>query len=134
MKTRYLFVSISTVMAIAVGVAAIGADTVPALVAQSLAPKKAAASPPELTAAQALPLTCAEAWIASQQNYARMRALVIELAKVSLVNRELTFPNKREAGLEAGKGIGADCKADPHALLFAVVDKYVRRIAVPARR
>jgi len=35
----------------------------------------------------------------------------------------------REAGLEAGKGIAEDCKADPNALLFAIVDKHVRCVA-----
>lgn len=120
MKMRHLLVSI---------VAVVMAVTVPQFAAQSPSPKKAAASPPALTAVQALPLTCAEAWIASQKNYAHMREIVISLAKVSLVNRELTFPNQREAGLDAGKGIAADCKADPNALLFAVVDTHVRRIA-----
>jgi len=38
----------------------------------------------------------------------------------------------REAGLEAGKGIAEDCKADPNALLFAIVDKHVRRVAAGA--
>ena len=120
MKMRHLLLSI---------VAVVAAATVPQYAAQSPAPKKVTGSPPALTAAQALPLTCAQAWIAAQKDYAQMRALIVSLAKVSLVNRELTFPNQREAGLDAGKGIAADCKADPHALLFAVVDKHVRRIA-----
>lgn len=129
MKMRHLLLSIVIVVA-----AAVVADTAPRSAAQSPAAKQSAARPPALTAVQALPLTCAEAWIASQKNYAHMREVVISLAKVSLVNRELTFPNQREAGLDAGKGIAADCKADPHALLFAVVDKHVRRIAGAARR
>jgi hypothetical protein len=130
MKTRLLLLSMAVVMS-----AAVGAGTAPPLMAQSSAQKKAvAAIPPTLTAVQALPLTCAEAWIASQKNYAQLRTLVVTLAKVSLVNRELAFPNQREAGLDAGKGIAADCKADPHALLFAVVDKHVRRLGVAAQR
>jgi hypothetical protein len=120
MRMRHLLLSI---------VAVVAAATVPQYAAQSPAPKKVVATPPALTAAQALPLTCAQAWIASQKDYAQMRAVIVSLAKVSLVNRELTFPNQREAGLDAGKSIAADCKADPHALLFAVVDKHVRRIA-----
>ena len=124
MKTR-LLLPIAAVMAAAI---------IPALAAQSAAAKKPAASPRPLTPVQAMPLTCAEAWIASEQDYNQMRAVVITLAKVSLVNRDLTIPDSREAGLEAGKGIAADCKADPNALLFAVVDKQVRRIGVPAKR
>ena len=82
-----------------------------------------------LTADEALPLTCEQAWVAGGKSYAPMIAIVKTLAKVSLANRNLTFPNSREAGIEAGKGIADDCKADPDALLFAVVDKYVRRVA-----
>jgi hypothetical protein len=57
-----------------------------------------------------------------------MIAVVKTLARVSLANRELTFPNSRDAGRDAGRGIAEDCKADPDALLFAVVDKHVRRV------
>jgi len=59
---------------------------------------------------------------------------VTTLAKVSLANRGLAVPNTREVGLEAGKGVAQDCKADPDALLFAVVDRHVRRVASPAAR
>jgi len=52
----------------------------------------------------------------------------------ALANRDLRFPNTHEAGLDAGKGIAEDCKADPHTLLFAVVDKHVRRVAEAAGR
>jgi hypothetical protein len=82
------------------------------------------------TAAELLPLTCAQAWAVSNRNYDRMIAIVKTLAHVSLINRDLMFPNTREAGLEAGKAIAEDCKADPNALLFAIVDTQVKRIAV----
>jgi hypothetical protein len=59
---------------------------------------------------------------------------VTTLAKVSLANRNLRFPNTRDAGLDAGRGIADDCKADPDALLFAIVDKHVRRVAGTASR
>jgi hypothetical protein len=125
MKMRHLLSSLAVIMA-----AAIAAS----IDAQAPATREAADHPAPLTAAQALPLTCAQAWIASGKSYAEMRTVVIELAKVSLVNRELTFPNQRDAGLDAGKAIAADCKADPHALLFAIVDEHVRRIAAAPRR
>ena len=120
MNARYVPLAIVMVVAGAI---------VPSLAAQSAPAKRVASSQPTLTAAQALPLTCAQAWIASEKNYTQMRALVITLAKVSLVNRDLAFPNQRDAGVDAGKGIAADCKADPNALLFAIVDKHVRRVA-----
>ena len=90
---------------------------------------KSAASAPTVSAVQALPLTCAQAWMAAHRTYSEVLPIVTTLAKVSLVNRTLVLPNTREAGLDAGKGIADDCKADPDALLFAIVDKHVRRVA-----
>jgi hypothetical protein len=81
------------------------------------------------TAAELLPLTCAQAWAASNKNSSGMLAIVRTLAHVSLVNRDLTFPNTHEAGMKAGKAIADDCKADPNALLFAIVDKQVKLLA-----
>jgi hypothetical protein len=79
-------------------------------------------------AEKALPMTCVQAWVESGKTYPGMIAVVKTLARVSLANRDLTFPNSREAGLDAGRGIAEDCKADPDALLFAIVDKHVRRV------
>ena len=78
-------------------------------------------------------MTCLQAWTASGRRYPEMLAIVTTLAKVSLTNSNLTFPNSREAGQDAGRGIADDCKADPNALLFAVVDKHVRRVAQAAQ-
>jgi hypothetical protein len=47
---------------------------------------------------------------------------VIDARGCPPANPRPTFPNTGEAGLEAGQGIVADCKADPHGLLFASVD------------
>ena len=101
--------------------------------AQTQAPKAPAAAPKTASktwkAVDALPLTCAQAWVQSGRTYPGLLAVVETLARVSLANRDLTFPNTREAGLDAGKGIAEDCKGDPQALLFAIVDKHVRRVA-----
>jgi hypothetical protein len=83
-------------------------------------------------AEKVLPLTCIQAWVESGKSYPEMIARVKTLARVSLANRDLTFPNSRDAGLDAGRGIAEDCKADPNALLFAIVDKHVRRVAEAA--
>lgn len=90
---------------------------------------KSTGTVPALSAVQMLPLTCAQAWAAAHKSYAEVVPIVKTLAKVSLVNRNLVLPNTREAGLDAGKGIADDCKADPDALLFAIVDEHVRRVA-----
>jgi YmgD protein len=96
--------------------------------AQSRAARPANVAP-ALTATDALPLTCAQAWAKAHRDYGRMLSVVVTLARVSLANRDLAFPNSRDAGIDVGKGIAEDCKADPDALLFAIVDKHVRRVA-----
>jgi hypothetical protein len=105
------------------------ATTIADIGAQRSTPARAVTT---LTPEQALPLTCVQAWVASGRQYAEMRTIVTTLVKVSLVNRGLTLPNTRETGLEAGKAIAEECKGDPNALLFAVVDKQVRRVGTPA--
>jgi hypothetical protein len=126
MKTRVVLSCIATAVLAAI----------PLLAAQTPRATRpgGTASASILNAEQALPLTCVQAWSAAQQSYPQMRAVVITLARVSLANRGLTFPNTREAGVDAGKAIAADCKADPDALLFAIVDKHVRRVAEAAVR
>jgi hypothetical protein len=93
-----------------------------------------AASVNALKAEDLLPMTCAQAWAAAGKRYPEMLSIVSTLAKVSLANRDLDFPNTKEAGWDAGTGIAGDCKADPQGLLFAIVDKHVRRVAEPADR
>ncbi len=116
-----------SVLQACVVVALLGA-ALPRLGAQVAGTNQAATPTVSLTAEQALPLTCAQAWVVSGKDYASMLGIIVTLAKVSMVNREVTFPNTREAGVDAGKGIAQDCKADPRALLYAVVDKHVRRV------
>jgi hypothetical protein len=94
--------------------------------------QKPAAPKAKFAAADVLPLTCVQAWVKSNKNYTGMLSIVVTLARVSLANRDLTFPNTREAGLQAGEAIAEDCKADPNALLFAIVDKHVRLAAEAA--
>ena len=121
MMRRPLLVSIAAVLFAAATAFPIGA--------QSKGAAKPVGRVPTVSAVQALPLTCAQAWAAAHKSYAEVVPIVKTLAKVSLVNRNLALPNTREAGLDAGKGIADDCKADPDALLFAIVDKHVRRVA-----
>ena len=118
--------------ALLVMVAAVLVGTASGVGTQPRASRQVAAS--RLKPEQALPLTCAQAWAASGKRYPDMLAIVTTLAKISLANRSLTLPNTREAGVDAGRGIAQECKADPDALLFAVVDKQVRRVATPSRQ
>lgn len=115
-----------------------GAQTAPTPSAQatpakpatkSAAKATASAKPKALTAEELMPMTCAQAWAAAGKQYPAMYDIVATLATVSLANRDLTFPNTKEAGMDAGKGIAEDCETDPQGLLFGIVDKHVRRVA-----
>ena len=116
--TSKMSVSTLVVGIILSGTVAVGVSAQPAK------PPKAARDIADL-----LPLTCAQAWVKAHKSYPEMIAIVKTLARVSLANRDLTFPNTREAGRQAGRGIAEACKADPHGLLFAMVDQQVRQVA-----
>lgn len=107
-----------------VAVALVGILSMSAVSQQKPAPSKT-----KWAATDVLPLTCAQAWMKAGKSYPEMLSIVVTLARVSLANRDLTFPDTREAGLETGKRIAEDCKADPNGLLFAIVDKHVRQVA-----
>ena len=102
--------------------------------AASAAKKASAAKPKPFKVVELIPMTCAEAWAASGKDYTEMYRILAALATVSLANRELSFPDTKEAGIDAGTGIAKDCEADPNGLLYAMVDKHVRRVAEGAAR
>jgi hypothetical protein len=116
------------------GIVLLGFSLACAVAVAAQTSKAPARAPKAWKAEDALPLTCVQAWVQAGRSYPGMLAVVDVLARVSLANRDLRFPDTREAGLDAGKGIAEDCKGDPHALLFAVVDKHVRRLAEAAGR
>ena len=102
--------------------------------ATSAAKTASAAKPQQFKVVELIPMTCAEAWAASGKDYTEMYRILAALATVSLANRELSFPDTKEAGVDAGTGIAKDCEADPKGLLYAMVDKHVRRVAEGAAR
>lgn len=103
-------------------------------VAHGAAERQATPAPAqrEWKAADVLPLSCVQAWVVSGKSEKEFVAILEVLGSVSLENRRLVFPDSREAGDEAGRGIAADCAADPDALLFALVDRQARRLGKPA--
>ncbi|BCS35006.1 hypothetical protein TBR22_A42320 [Luteitalea sp. TBR-22] len=86
----------------------------------------------EWKAADVLPLSCVQAWVVAGRSEKVFVELLLVLGSVSLENRRLTLPDLHEVGDEAGRGIAADCAADPDALLFSVVDRQVRRLGKPS--
>jgi hypothetical protein len=122
MTNRTSGVLVTTVVIVLAGILSMSA----------IAQQKPAPPKTHWAATDLLPLTCAQAWAKADKTYSKMLSIVVTLARVSLANRDLTFPDTREAGLETGKRIAEDCKADPNGLLFAIVDKHVRQVAEAA--
>lgn len=79
---------------------------------------------------QLLPLTVSEAWQLSGRNEAKFFDIVQELATFSAQKRGLTLPESAAAGRRAGEYIKAQAKADHGQLLYAIVDRAVRRVGV----
>lgn len=77
---------------------------------------------------QLIPLTVSEAWQLSGKNEAKFFDIVQELAAYSAQKRGLTLPESAAAGRRAGEYIKAQAKADHGQLLYAIVDRAVRRV------
>lgn len=95
--------------------------------------KPAAGAEPLWALTDVLPLSCAQAWALAKGSESEFITMATVLGGLALNNRALKLPQTREAGLEAGKGLAADCMADPDDLLYAVVDRQVRRLGKPAK-
>ena len=72
--------------------------------------------------------TVHEAWVASGRNEDKWFGMVEQLAELSAQNRGVTLPDTREAGSRFGESIKKEARKDPDQLLYAVVDRAVRRV------
>lgn len=77
---------------------------------------------------QLLPLTVSEAWQLSGKDEAKFFDIVQELAAFSAEKRGLKLPDDAAAGKRAGEYIKTQAKADHGQLLYAIVDRAVRRV------
>jgi len=75
-----------------------------------------------------LPLTVSEAWQMSGKNEDTFFDMVQDLAAFSAQKRNLVLPASEAAGREAGEYIKQQAKLDHNQLLYAVVDKAVRKV------
>lgn len=75
-------------------------------------------------------MTCAQAWSAAGREEKKFVPMLIELAKLSLDNRDLTLPDVPDLGKTMGAEVRRDCEADAQELLYAVVDRTIRRHGV----
>ncbi len=78
--------------------------------------------------ADALPLTCLQLWEAYGENNQDVVEIVTTMAGMSVINRELEFPQTEEAGRMLGEGILKGCEQDRNDLMYAIVDRNVRKV------
>lgn len=78
--------------------------------------------------ADALPLTCLQLWEAYGENNQDVVEIVTTMAGMSVINRELDFPQTEEAGRMLGEGILKGCTQDRNDLMYAIVDRNVRKV------
>lgn len=78
--------------------------------------------------ADALPLTCLQMWEAYGENNEDVIEMVTTMAGMSVINRELEFPQTEEAGRMLGEGILKGCTQDRNDLMYAIVDRNVRKV------
>ena len=78
--------------------------------------------------ADALPLTCLQLWEAYGENNQDVIDIVTTMAGMSVINRGLEFPQTEAAGRKLGEGILTSCKQDRNDLMYAIVDRNVRKV------
>ena len=80
--------------------------------------------------ADALPLTCLQLWQAYGEDNEDVVEIITTMAGMSVINRELEFPQTEEAGRMLGEGILESCTQDRNDLMYAIVDRNVRKVVM----
>jgi hypothetical protein len=104
----------------------------PACLAQSTAAPSTTAAP-SWTLDQAVTCSVHDAWVLGGKNEEGFFAIVKALAELSAQKRGLTLPDKEAVGRQFGDYIKAQAKTDHDQLLYAIVDRAVRKYGVPAQ-
>jgi hypothetical protein len=103
---------------------------IPAVGARSPSGQQAASSDttaPSWTIDQAVTCSVHDAWELGGKNEAGFFAIVKALAELSAQKRGLVLPDKEAVGREFGEYIKTQAKADRDQLLYAIVDRAVRK-------
>ena len=100
---------------------------VPAAQAQTSA---ASSATPTWTLDQAVTCSVHDAWVLGGKNEQGFFEIVKALAQLSAQKRDLTLPDKESVGREFGDYIKAQAKTDHDQLLYAIVDRAVRKFGV----
>jgi hypothetical protein len=87
---------------------------------------------PTWTIDQAVTCSVHDAWQLGGKNEAGFFAIVKALAELSAQKRGLVLPDKEAVGREFGEYIKTQAKADHDQLLYAIVDRAVRKYGTAA--
>jgi hypothetical protein len=87
---------------------------------------------PNFTIEQAVTCSVHDAWELGGKNEAGFFAIVKALAELSAQKRGLTLPDNETVGREFGDYIKAQARADHDQLLYAIVDRAVRKYGTKA--
>jgi hypothetical protein len=82
---------------------------------------------PTWTIDQAVTCTVHDAWVLGGKTEPGFFAIVKALAELSAQKRDLILPDKETVGREFGEYIKAQARSDHDQLLYAVVDRAVRK-------
>jgi hypothetical protein len=89
-------------------------------------------SAPNFTIDQAVTCSVHDAWELGGKTEAGFFAIVKALAELSAQKRGLTLPDNQTVGREFGDYIKAQARADHDQLLYAIVDRAVRKYGTKA--
>jgi hypothetical protein len=90
------------------------------------------ASAPTWTIDQAVTCSVHDAWVLGGKTEPGFFAIVKALAELSAQKREVTLPDNETVGRQFGDYIKAQAKTDHDQLLYAIVDRAVRKYGKPA--
>lgn len=82
---------------------------------------------PTWTIDQAVTCTVHDAWVLGGKTEPGFFAIVKALAELSAQKRDLVLPDKETVGREFGEYIKAQARTDRDQLLYAIVDRAVRK-------
>ncbi len=91
------------------------------------------AAAPTWTIDQAVTCSVHEAWVLSGKNEEGFFAIVKALAELSAQKRDLILPDDETVGKQFGDYIKTQAKTDHDQLLYAIVDRAVRKYGTKAK-
>jgi hypothetical protein len=95
-------------------------------------PSSSSAPAPSWTTEQAVTCSVHDAWVLGGKTEQGFFQIVQALAELSSQKRGVTLPDDATVGREFGDYIKAQAKADHDQLLYAIVDRAVRKYGKPA--